>query len=112
MTILRIRCLTCNDERYIKDEYGNQACPDCCCQNCSEPVEKLLDQQDLIGFLNYQIKILKEQLNIATDLGDKRWQALNVIYEYAGLGNYNIDWCKKKAASGMGLKDKVNNDGA
>lgn len=100
MTILRIRCMTCNDEGYIKDENGaNQACPDCCCQNCSEPVEKLLDQQDQIGFLNHQIKILKEQLDIATDLGDKRWKALNAIYEEST--KHNVDWCKRKAGAAL-----------
>jgi len=48
---------------------------------------------------------LKQQLDIATDLGDKRWNALNEIYEQAEKRTCN--WCKRKAAEGLGIIKNV-----
>lgn len=45
---------------------------------------------------------LNEQLKIATNLGSKRWKVLNEIYEKAEKQNTN--WCKRKAAEGLGLR--------
>ena len=42
------------------------------------------------------------QLEIATDLGNKRWAALNKIYEDGEKRNTN--WCKRIAQEGLGLK--------
>lgn len=42
------------------------------------------------------------QLEIATDLGNKRWVALNEIYENAE--KHNANWCKRKAQEGLGIK--------
>lgn len=42
------------------------------------------------------------QLEIATDLGNKRWIALNEIYENGE--KHNVNWCKRKAQEGMGIK--------
>ena len=42
------------------------------------------------------------QLEIATDLGNKRWIALNEIYENAE--KHNANWCKRKAQEGLGIK--------
>jgi len=42
------------------------------------------------------------QLEIATDLGNKRWVALNKIYEDGEKRNTN--WCKRIAQEGLGLK--------
>ena len=49
--------------------------------------------------------LLRQQLDIATDLGDKRWKVLNEIYEKAEKKNTN--WCKRKAAEGLGLIKNV-----
>ena len=42
------------------------------------------------------------QLKIATDLGNKRWIALNDIYENGE--KHNTNWCKRKAQEGLGIK--------
>ena len=42
------------------------------------------------------------QLEIATDLGNKRWTALNEIYEDGE--KHNTHWCKRIAQEGLGLK--------
>jgi hypothetical protein len=42
------------------------------------------------------------QLEIATDLGNKRWVALNDIYENGE--KHNANWCKRKAREGLGIK--------
>jgi hypothetical protein len=43
------------------------------------------------------------QLEIATDLGNKRWIALNEIYENGE--KHNANWCKRKAQEGLGIKN-------
>jgi hypothetical protein len=42
------------------------------------------------------------QLELATDLGNKRWVALNEIYENAE--KHNANWCKRKAQEGLGIR--------
>ena len=42
------------------------------------------------------------QLEIATDLGNKRWIALNEIYEKSE--KHSAWWCKRKAQEGLGIK--------
>ncbi len=42
------------------------------------------------------------QLEIATDLGNKRWVALKDIYENGE--KHNTNWCKRKAQEGLGIK--------
>lgn len=41
-------------------------------------------------------------VEIATDLGNKRWVALNDIYENGE--KHNANWCKRKAQEGLGIK--------
>jgi hypothetical protein len=43
------------------------------------------------------------QLEIATDLGNKRWTALNKIYQYGE--KHNTNWCKRIAQEGLGIKN-------
>ena len=43
------------------------------------------------------------QLEIATDLGNKRWTALNKIYEDGE--KHNTNWCKRIAQEGLGIKN-------
>jgi len=43
------------------------------------------------------------QLEIATDLGNKRYIALNQIYEDGE--KHNANWCKRKAQEGLGIKN-------
>lgn len=43
------------------------------------------------------------QLEIATDLGNKRWTALNKIYEHGE--KHNTNWCKRIAQEGLGIKN-------
>lgn len=42
-------------------------------------------------------------VEIATDLGNKRWVALNDIYENGE--KHNTNWCKRKAQEGLGIKN-------
>ena len=42
------------------------------------------------------------QIEIATDLGHKRWLALNDIYE--NDEKHNSNWCKRKAQEGLSSK--------
>ena len=44
------------------------------------------------------------QLEIATDLGNKRWLALNDIYENGE--KHNTNWCKRIAQEGLGIKNE------
>ena len=46
---------------------------------------------------------INSQLEIATDLGDKRWRALNDIY--LNGEKHNANWCKRKAQEGLGIKN-------
>jgi len=46
---------------------------------------------------------INSQLEIATDLGDKRWRALNDIY--LNGEKHNANWCKRKAQEGLGRKN-------
>jgi len=39
------------------------------------------------------------QLGIANDLGNKRWIALNDIYENGE--KHNVDWCRRRAKEGL-----------
>lgn len=52
---------------------------------------------------NLQLKALLHevllQLEIATDLGNKRWIALNEIY--VNGEKHNANWCKRKAQEGL-----------
>ena len=52
---------------------------------------------------NSQLKILLHdvlsQLEVATDLGNKRWNALNEIY--VNGEKHNANWCKRKAQEGL-----------
>jgi len=43
-----------------------------------------------------------EQLEIATDLGNKRWIALNDIYKNGE--KHNANWCKRLAQEGLSIK--------
>ena len=43
------------------------------------------------------------QLEIATDLGNKRCAALNKIYEDGE--KHNTNWCKRIAQEGLGIKN-------
>ena len=43
------------------------------------------------------------QIEIATDLGNKRWVALNDIYENGE--KHNANWCKRIAQEGLGIKN-------
>ena len=43
------------------------------------------------------------QLEIATDLANKRWVALNKIYEDGE--KHNTNWCKRIAQEGLGIKN-------
>jgi len=42
-------------------------------------------------------------VEIATDLGNKRWTALNKIYQYGE--KHNTNWCKRIAQEGLGIKN-------
>ena len=80
------------------------------CDNCSaesnieqwnnRPIEDGLRAE--IARLQEKLHDEMSQLEIATDLGNKRWVALNDIYENGE--KHNTNWCKRKAQEGLGIK--------
>jgi len=66
----------------------------------TRPVEDALRAE--IAHLSELLHDEMSQLEIATDLGNKRWIALNEIYENAE--KHNANWCKRKAQEGLGIK--------
>lgn len=64
-----------------------------------------VELNDAYGRLNSEAnysKLILSQLEIATDLGQKRWMALNEIVEHAN--QKSADWCRRIAKEGLGLK--------
>ena len=101
------------DEPFYEDEYG------CFCNKkcgavgpCDEDGEKAIEfwnTRPIEDALRAEIARLSEllhdemsQLEIATELGNKRWIALNEIYENGE--KHNANWCKRKAQEGLGIK--------
>ena len=60
------------------------------------------DLQAELARLQEKLHDEMSQLEIATDLGNKRWLALNDIYENGE--KHNANWCKRKAQEGLGIK--------
>jgi len=60
------------------------------------------DLQAELARLQEKLHDEMSQLEIATDLGNKRWVALNEIYENAE--KHNANWCKRKAQEGLGIR--------
>ena len=66
----------------------------------TSPIEDELRAE--IARLQEKLHDEMSQLEIATDLGNKRWVALNDIYENGE--KHNANWCKRKAQEGLGIK--------
>ena len=66
----------------------------------TRPIEDELRAE--IARLQEKLHDEMSQLEIATDLGNKRWLALNDIYENGE--KHNTNWCKRKAQEGLGIK--------
>ncbi len=72
----------------------------------ARPQDKDFEIQDLKAENERLSQMLHDelsQLEIATDLGNKRWVALNEIYEDGE--KHNANWCKRKAQEGLGIKN-------
>lgn len=63
---------------------------------------ELACRDDTIKKLSEKLYDEMSQLEIATDLGNRRWIALNEIYNNGE--KHNTNWCKRKAQEGLGLK--------
>ena len=73
----------------------------------NRPIEDALTARiaELEAENNRLVELLHNVLSsveIATDLGNKRWVALNDIYENGE--KHNANWCKRKAQEGLGIK--------
>ena len=73
----------------------------------TRPIEDALNARiaELEAENNRLAELLHNELSsveIATDLGNKRWVALNDIYENGE--KHNANWCKRKAQEGLGIK--------
>ena len=73
----------------------------------TRPIEDALHARiaELEAENNRLAELLHNELSsveIATDLGNKRWVALNDIYENGE--KHNTNWCKRKAQEGLGIK--------
>lgn len=69
----------------------------------------MAEMEETIKNLKAEVSRLSEllhdemsQLEIATDLGNRRWSILNEIYENGE--KHNANWCKRKAQEGLGIK--------
>ena len=65
----------------------------------SRIAELVAENERLLQLLHDEMS----QLEIATDLGNKRWTALNKIYEDGE--KHNANWCKRIAQEGLGIKN-------
>ena len=86
-----LKCFMCVQTAIDTNSFGLPVC------------EEHLHGSKKEALLKSVIEELQSQLYIATDLGAKRWNALNEIYEQAEKRNTN--WCKRKAAEGLGIKE-------
>jgi len=73
----------------------------------ARPIEDALNARiaELEAENNRLAELLHNELSsveIATDLGNKRWTALNKIYEDGE--KHNTNWCKRIAQKGLGIK--------
>ena len=73
----------------------------------TRPIEDALTARiaELEAENNRLAELLHNELSsveIATDLGNKRWTALNKIYEDGE--KHNTNWCKRIAQKGLGIK--------
>ena len=73
----------------------------------TRPIEDALNARiaELEEENNRLAELLHNELSsveIATDLGNKRWTALNKIYEDGE--KHNTNWCKRIAQEGLGIK--------
>ena len=109
-------CPFCGGSNIIIEEaLETLYCDDCGCELAEDfggnwntrPIEDAL--QARIAELEAESERLSQllhdemsQLEIATDLGNKRWTALNEIYEDGE--KHNTNWCKRIAQEGLGLK--------
>ena len=80
--------------------YGFKTEEDAIAQWQSRPIEDTLRAE--LERLQEKLHDEMSQLKIATDLGNKRWIALNDIYENGE--KHNTNWCKRKAQEGLGIK--------
>ena len=74
----------------------------------TRPIEDALNARisELEAENNRLAELLHNELSsleIATDLGNKRWTALNKIYEDGE--KHNTNWCKRIAQEGLGIKN-------
>ena len=68
----------------------------------AEKEKTIREQAEEINRLSVMLHDEISQLKIATDLGQKRWMALNEIVERAN--QKSADWCRRVAKEGLGLK--------
>ena len=103
----KFTCYRCG--KYVEAEMdtdGDATCP--ACENVIglEPERKLQNRiAELEAENNRLAELLHNELSsveIATDLGNKRWTALNKIYEDGE--KHNTNWCKRIAQEGLGIK--------
>ena len=67
-----------------------------------ELTARIAELEEECASLGVRLHDEMSQLEIATDLGNKRWLALNDIYENGE--KHNANWCKRKAREGLGIK--------
>jgi len=94
-----MRCKFCGQEMektMIGEHYNFR---DCANYLQAELARLTAENERLSQLLHDEIS----QLEIATDLGNKRWIALNQIYEDGE--KHNANWCKRKAQEGLGIKN-------
>jgi hypothetical protein len=99
-----MECKRCGDNEDRIDGFCSNECKD------KYSLEAALSKMSIrIAELEAENNRLAELLHnelssveIATDLGNKRWTALNKIYEDGE--KHNTNWCKRIAQEGLGIK--------
>ena len=95
---LSIRCGWCDAEFETREQVKEHAygCED---NPLTQRIAELENENNrLSGLVHDEIS----QLEIVTDLGNRRWKALNEIYTDGE--RHNANWCKRKAKEGLGIK--------
>ena len=69
----------------------------------SQLLSRIAELEEECASLGVRLHDEMSQLEIATDLGNKRWTALNKIYEDGE--KHNTNWCKRIAQEGLGIKN-------
>ena len=104
-----IRCKKCNffiadyEDDDLIQHWNNRPIEDVMLKRAEKAEARVQELESENNWLSGLLHDELSQLEIATDLGNKRWKALNKIYTDGE--KHNTNWCKRKAGEGLGIND-------